>query len=208
MAQAPVACSSRGCPPAGRAQVLKGSAPHPSSSGAKGQGRGTHQLWLSGCCWALGSQGPGHLLPHPLIHSLPLPLPLWGPIFPYMVKEVPRRGGEDKGRSPAAGLPQLPKISQVVAASPGQVKQLGGDPWGPQVVGGNRVLASLWQPGLSGARWCRFGDEVRHSEILEEEAAASMLSWAFNEGTSLAFPPVTHPHFILGGTCADCLGLR
>lgn len=85
-----------------------------------------------------------------------------------MVKEVPGRGGKDKGCSPVASLPQLPKISQVAAASSRQVRQLGRDTWGPQVIERDRVLASLWQPGLSVAHWYRFGNEVRHFEVLEE----------------------------------------
>ena len=90
-----------------------------------------HGPWLSGCHWATRSQGRGrHLHPHPLTYSFSLR----GPIFPYMVKAVPREGGGvggDKGRSPAASLPQLPEISQVAAASSSQVRQPCGNARGP-----------------------------------------------------------------------------
>lgn len=58
----------------------------------------------------------------PLTHSLPL-----GPYLPlYGEGSSHRRGGEDKGRSPAASLPQLPASSQVAAASSRQVRQPSG----------------------------------------------------------------------------------
>lgn len=111
------ACFPGRChPPAVRAWALG------RNAGAQGEGL---RVWLSSCPEAPGSQGPaGHLSPHPLTHSLSLK----GPIFPYMVRAVPRGGGWGQRslslRQPAP--PQLPETSQVAAAFSSQVSNPAG----------------------------------------------------------------------------------
>lgn len=112
---------------------------------------------------------------------LPTPSPilsLRSPIFPYMVKAVPRGG--DKGRSPAASLPQLPELSQVAAAFLSQVRQPCGDTQGPWVVregrGRRGSPASVRQCGASrSTRELRHGVQAGHSGVREEPGACGFL---------------------------------